>query len=98
MLITSTSFFLSSLIPFLQTSYGSWFGPQILLSVLVCEKEVVGTETWRRVTSELSLFTITGRWNLHNPPEICTVTINPRTPNQNPLHLPTNLFALRERR
>ncbi|KAF2539920.1 hypothetical protein F2Q68_00020452 [Brassica cretica] len=34
MLITSTSFFLSSLIPFLQTSYGSWFGPQILLSVL----------------------------------------------------------------
>ncbi|CAF1712167.1 unnamed protein product, partial [Brassica napus] len=56
------------------------------------------TETWRRVTSELPLFTITGCWNLHNPPEICTVTVNPRTPTQNPLHLLTDLFALQERR
>ncbi|CAN6878508.1 unnamed protein product, partial [Brassica oleracea] len=57
-----------------------------------------GTETWRRATSELPLFTITECWNLHNPPEICTVTINPRIPTQNPLHLLTDLFALRERR
>ncbi|CAF2099047.1 unnamed protein product, partial [Brassica napus] len=30
--------------------------------------------------------------------EICTVTINPITPTQNPLHLFTDLIALRERR
>ncbi|CAN6859475.1 unnamed protein product [Brassica oleracea var. botrytis] len=65
-----------------------------LLLLVLCS----GTETWRRATSELPLFTITGRWNLHNPPEICTVTINPRTPTQNPLHLLTDLFTLRERR
>ncbi|CAF2170197.1 unnamed protein product, partial [Brassica napus] len=87
---------------------GSWSVSQT--SVYVCEKDVVFVSivttnvVHRRNRDvdesdvELPPFTITGRWNLHNPPEICTVTINPITPTQNPLHLFTDLIALRERR
>ncbi|CAF1923370.1 unnamed protein product [Brassica napus] len=70
----------------------------VLGSSLKSSSPFIGTEAWRRAASELPLFTITGCWNLHNPPEICTVTINPRTPTQNSLHLFTDLFTLRERR